>query len=295
MTTPIEKTIQKRRIQSCPECKSHRIAERVEEECSICLDCGFVISAETAKLIAGQKAKAIQYNHARRDSRSVTAPPSIEKKESNQEKIINALEQWKQVKIWDSTERNLALALEYVTKIAADLSLSSNVLEKASLMYKRIVEKGLVQGRSMKAVCVAVIFVGCKQCDEAITIRDLAAVSKLNSKKIDHAYRSIVKHLMLPVKTTRLSNHSSEIATRLQLSARTNEVVEKIVESLDGCRCFVGKSPTGIVCAAVYIASLLTGERKSQREIAAAGKLTEATLRSRCREIEISLTFSFGL
>lgn len=295
MTIQIENTRKKRRAQSCPECKSQRIAERVEEDCSVCLDCGFVISAQTAKFIMERKAKTSQHVHVRRNSHSVQAASLIDNKESNQEKILDAFERWKQVKIWDSTEKNLASALGYMTKIAADLSLSDDALKKATLTYKRIIQKGLLKGRSMKAICATAVYIGCKQCKVAITIRDLAIVSKLSLKKISHSYRSIFKRLALPMQTTSIGNHASEIATRLQSSARTKDVVEKTVEALDGSRSFGGKSPSGIACATVYISSLLTGEKRSQREIAAAGKVTETTIRSRCREIERKFIFSFRL
>lgn len=189
----------------------------------------------------------------------------------------------------------MASALGYMTKIAADLSLPDDALKKATLTYKRIIQKGLLKGRSMKAICATAVYIGCKQCKVAITIRDLAIVSKLSLKKISHSYRSIFKRLALPMQTTSIGNHASEIATRLQLSARTKDVAEKTVEALDGSRSFAGKSPTGFAGAAIYLASLLTGERRTQREIAEVARITEATIRARCREIEKHLIFSFQL
>jgi transcription initiation factor TFIIB len=99
----------------------------------------------------------------------------------------------------------------------------------------------------------------------------------------------------MSVQTTSVGNYASEIATRLQLSARNKELVEKILEVSDSSKRFAGKAPTGIACAAIYISSLLFGEKRSQREIGEAARTTEMTIRSRIRELEKRLIFSFQL
>jgi transcription initiation factor TFIIB len=198
------------------------------------------------------------------------------------------------VKIWDSVEKNLATALRYITKVAIDLSLPDTALEKATLAYKRIVEKGLLKGRSMEAVCATAIYIGSKQSKTAITLRDIAHSTKISPRKISHSYRSIVKHLKMSVQTTSVGNYASEISARLRLSPQSKEMMEKILEASDSKR-FVGKAPTGIACAAIYIGSLLAGERKTQREIAEVARITEATIRARCKELERSLIFNIYL
>lgn len=295
MTCLKEDIAKKRDAQTCPECRSKHLAERIDEKCVVCLDCGFVISAETAKLISERETKSDQRSPICQSRRSSKAASSIEDRKSNKENMVHALEQWKQVRIWDSTEKNLALAVQYVTKIAIDLSLPENVLKKAILAYKRIIEEGLLKGRSMKVVCAIVVYIGCKQCKTAITIKDIAHASRISSGKISHSYRSIVKRLDVSVQPTSVGSHATELSARLQLSARTIEVLDKIIDALNCSKGFVGKPPAGIACATIYLSSLLTGERRTQREIAEAARITEATIRARCRELERRLIFIFQL
>lgn len=295
MKTSTENTTKKCRARSCPECKSTHLVERLEEECSICLDCGFVISAETAKCSSERKTKTDRPERIRQTFSSAKAPSSIDNKEPSQEHMMRALEQWRQVKTQDAAEKNLALALQYTTKIAVDLSLPTIALEKASLTYKKIIEKGLLKGRSMRAISATAIYVGCKQCKIAVTIKDIAHASKISPRKISHSYRSIVKHLDFSMQTTSASNHATELSARLQLSTQTKEVLGKTMEALDCSKGLVGKAPTGIACAAIYLSSLLTGEKKTQREIAEIARITEATIRARCRELEKELIFNIRL
>jgi transcription initiation factor TFIIB len=55
-----------------------------------------------------------------------------------------------------------------------------------------------------------------------------------------------------------------------------------------------GKDPTGLAAAAIYIAGILEGERRTQREITETATVTEVTVRNRYKELvrklEISIT-----
>ena len=46
-----------------------------------------------------------------------------------------------------------------------------------------------------------------------------------------------------------------------------------------------GKGPIGVASAALYIAAVLEGEKKTQREVADAIGVTEVTIRNRYKEI----------
>jgi len=45
-----------------------------------------------------------------------------------------------------------------------------------------------------------------------------------------------------------------------------------------------GKSPTGYAAAAIYAASLLCNEKKTQNEVASVAQVTEVTIRNRYQE-----------
>ena len=47
-----------------------------------------------------------------------------------------------------------------------------------------------------------------------------------------------------------------------------------------------GKNPMSLAASVVYLASLYTGEKRIQREIASAAGVTEVTLRNRYRDLK---------
>jgi transcription initiation factor TFIIB len=50
-----------------------------------------------------------------------------------------------------------------------------------------------------------------------------------------------------------------------------------------------GRGPTGVAAAAVYIASAMYGERRTQKEVADVAGVTEVTIRNRYRELKKEL------
>ena len=54
----------------------------------------------------------------------------------------------------------------------------------------------------------------------------------------------------------------------------------------------MGKNPLSVAAAAIYIAGIRTGERRTQQQVAKAAKTTPVTLRNRFREIVDALEFS---
>ncbi|MEM2530056.1 MAG: transcription initiation factor IIB, partial [Candidatus Bathyarchaeia archaeon] len=59
----------------------------------------------------------------------------------------------------------------------------------------------------------------------------------------------------------------------------------KILEAARTIRLTSGRGPTGIAAAATYIATVLTNERRTQREVAEVANVTEVTIRNRYKEL----------
>ena len=53
-----------------------------------------------------------------------------------------------------------------------------------------------------------------------------------------------------------------------------------------------GKDPKGIAASAIYIASIMTDNHATQREIASAAEVTEVTIRNRYKELVRELNIS---
>jgi transcription initiation factor TFIIB len=79
------------------------------------------------------------------------------------------------------------------------------------------------------------------------------------------------------------------------MQGKVEEIAHKILISAKEIKLTSGRGPTGIAAAASYVASVLTGERKTQREIAEIAQVTEVTIRNRYKELVERLMFQISI
>ena len=77
----------------------------------------------------------------------------------------------------------------------------------------------------------------------------------------------------------------NRFCSKLKLSAEAKKRANDILKLARDNDLTSGKGPTGVAAAAIYIASLLTGERRTQRSVAEVAGVTEVTIRNRYKEL----------
>lgn len=271
-------------IVACPECEGTRLTKFYEEAGSVCMDCGFVatsnIANHTAERNSGGKGRE-KLNACDGES-----PIGVTDLHVNHRVKNRLLEVWRRTaRVSDQTEKNLVLALSEMTKIGGILSLPQCVLEKAATTYKMIVKKDCVRAGNIRTLSIATVYLACKQCDFPCTLNDVAIASNTSRRKIGRSYRFIVKELGSFIQPTKPKNYLPRFLDRLAVSEKTRTTIGKILNAADEINVLCGRNPMSIVAAATYIASLVTGEKKTQREIAEIAHVTEATIRNRYKEL----------
>src|SRR2546425_10469429 len=133
--------------------------------------------------------------------------PSGTKSVSADQRIeLYKLRKWqRRVRVSDATERNLAVALSELSKLSAALTLPKNILETASVIYRRAIKKRLIRGRSIHNVTAAAIYMSCRQCGVPRTLDEVATASMSSKKEIGRSYRYMLRvlDLSVPVATNR--------------------------------------------------------------------------------------------
>ena len=301
------------RVRQCSECGSARLMRDYECAEIVCMDCGFVVAAKIAD--RGPEWRA--FNDEQRAKRArVGAPLTFtihdkglstmidwhdrdiygRKLPPKQKAQIYRLRKWqRRIRVSDATERNLAFALSEISKIANSLSLPKNILETASIIYRKAVKERLIRGRSIAGVTAAAIYVACRQCGLARTLDEIAQASNINRKEVGRSYRFLVKELDYFIPPLKPSQYVTKFSNQLTMQGKVEEIAHKILTAAKELRLTSGRGPAGIAAAASYIASVLTGARKTQREIAEIAQVTEVTIRNRYKELVERLQFIISL
>ena len=195
----------------------------------------------------------------------------------------------------DATERNLAFALSELSKMSSALNLPKNILETASVIYRRAVRKRLIRGRSIQGVIASAIYIACRQCGVARTLDEIAQFSIINKKEIGRSYRYMVKELETFVPPPSSSYYIRRFSNKLRLAGKVETIALRILSTAKKMRLTSGRGPLGIAAAATYIASVLINDRRTQREIAEVASVTEVTIRNRYKELVKKINFTVKL
>lgn len=188
-------------------------------------------------------------------------------------------------RIQSSVDRNLAQAMNELERISNLLNVPKSVKDEAALIYRKAVEKGLVRGRSIESVVAAAIYAACRRSKVARTLDEIALYTKANRKEVARCYRLLLRELSIDVPVSDPKDHVTRIGSLLGLSGATMKTAAEILEKAKNLGLTAGKDPAGLAAAAIYIASLLNDERRTQKEIAQVAGVTEVTVRNRYKEL----------
>jgi transcription initiation factor TFIIB len=184
-----------------------------------------------------------------------------------------------------SIEKNIEQAAREINRIVETLKLPRNIIDSAMMIYRQAAEKGLVRGRSLESMVAAAIYAACRIHNIPISIDKISEYVKGGRKEVARCYRLIVRELQLRMPIVDPTRYVSRIVSALKLSPAVERRAAEILREARRRGLTAGKDPAGLAAAAIYIAALELGDRRTQKEIAAAAGVTEVTVRNRYKEL----------
>jgi len=199
---------------------------------------------------------------------------------------IYRLRKWQsRIRVSDATERNLTFALSELDRMASNLDLQRNLRERSAKIYRDAVEAHLIRGRSIEGVAAASLYAACRMYKVPRTLHEIAEVSRVNKKEIGRSFRFISKELDLNLNPTEPLDFLTRFISELDLSQECQKLSKRIIKLAELRGLTSGRGPTGVCAAAIYAASILSKERRTQRKIAKISQVTEVTIRNRFSEL----------
>ena len=288
---------------ACPVCNStERFVDNSRAEVC-CARCGLVLDENL--IDHGPEWRA--FDHEQRDKRTRTGAPLTytisdkglnttidwKDKDIHGHKIpernkaqIYRLRKWnKRMRVSGAGERNLAFALSELDRDSSRLGIPRSVREDAAIIYRSAAKNKLIRGRSIEVVVASALYAACRRCNIPRTLDEIAIASNVSKKQVGKTYRFLSRELNIKLKPTSPSDYISRFASKLGLSGEVQAKAIEIINKAVDAGLSSGKGPTGVAAAALYIASLLLGERKTQKEVSEISGVTEVTIRNRYKEL----------
>jgi len=188
-----------------------------------------------------------------------------------------------------SADRNLRLALQELDKVQSKLGLSDTVIERASLFYRKAIEKNLIRGRTVKSIAAACLYASCRDLEHNRTLTEIASQFVINRKEIARAYRLLFRELGFVVSIADPIKSITKIASKLGITEKTIRKAVQILDAAQDAGIVAGKNPEIIAATAIYAACVITGETKSQLVISVAANTSTVSIRNRILEFKTKL------
>ncbi|MDY6771349.1 MAG: transcription initiation factor IIB [Candidatus Nanohaloarchaea archaeon] len=283
----------------CPECGERNFSEDTDKGELVCNNCGMVIDEE----MIDESPEWRAFNAEQREKKERAGAPltytkhdmgvstEIGKGSGELYKVSGKKRaQYYRMRKWHnrltkSKDRNLGFALSELNRMVSHLNLPESVHEEVARLYEKAVDKGLVRGRSMESVIAALLYIVARQQGTPRTLDEIHETSGIDKREIGRTYRYVARELDLRILPAKPQDHIPRFAGKLELSGEVQARARKIIQEAREQNLLSGKGPTGIAAAALYIAAVLEGEKRTQREVADIVGVTEVTIRNRYKEL----------
>lgn len=200
------------------------------------------------------------------------------------------------IRVWDRRTRTsqagyrgMSKAFDEIRTIAAKLSVGEAAIDRAAYIYRKAVDKRITRGRSISQLSAAALYAACRDLEIPRSLKDVASAGNIGKKDLSRSYRTLVTELDIKMPVEDPVRSVPKIGSAIGVSPQTIRRAQEILRRAEAQGVSAGKDPMGLAGAALYIASHLEGEGKSQPRVAKAAEVTEVTVRNRYRALKSSL------
>jgi transcription initiation factor TFIIB len=288
------------KVSACPKCGGANLVNDPESGEEICTECGLVVSE--GMLDAGPEWRA--FTILERDERArtgmQTTPILFDRGLSTNFRGLkdgvgkplnvavlgkmNRLRRYDhRSKINDSQARNLSIAMPELDRVATQIHLSEMAKLQAAQLYRKVLDKDLVRGRSIESFVAASIYAVCRMNGIPRPLRNISKASTRDYLEVARSYRILVRELDLRMPIDDSMKFVTSIASKLGVERRTEQRAVEILMLAKKHKGLAGKYPRGVAAAALYLACLENKEKRTQKDVATAAGTSEVTLRNRVR------------
>ncbi len=287
--------------EQCPDCGCKNFLLNKERGEMICRNCSFVL--DDALVDFGRDTRSFEDEGEEQNGRSgapfdprvannlitqIGAPADIAKLSKNTKALMNRIRK-KNTWTSNSYEQNLNTAFPLMRTYSAALNLPARVEKEAAVIYRQAIDKGLALRRSIENLVIAALFIACKMQGIPKGMKEFATKTEADLKIMGKTYKMVLRELKMKVNPTDPLDYLAKFATTLSFSAKVQTRAVKLVDMMERKALQSGLSGQSIAASTLYIASLLEGERRTQKAISETTGITETTLRNRCRDLIKSL------
>jgi len=278
---------------ACPNCGSRNVFYDPYSGELKCEDCGFVV--EEGVIDSGPEWRAYNEEQAVARARAEPVKPFTSLSTvigRSQAMDARRREEFRRLTLIQShiskqDARSVIEGREEIRRLAAAVQAPSQVREEAFRLFALAQKVGLLRGRSVSSMAVACIMLACREYGVPYHPARLCELALTSVKEARRCYLLLLDKMRGTLKLRPPSplKYIPMIASRLGLDMKVQRTAVEIVKAAAEAHALLGKPPRSVAAAALYIASVIHGERRNRAYFARAAGVTETTLRKRTCEL----------
>jgi len=294
-------------VEKCPECASKNLVHDYDTGETVCGACGLVLYGQmldkgpewrafTQQEKTSRSRVGVPTSYSIHDKGLSTAISQVDRDAFGRKlPLATRLQMWRlrkwqiRSRVHSSIDRNLAQAMAELDRLSGKVSISPPIKEKAAVIYRKALDKGLVRGRSINSIAAAALYAACRGSGTPRTLREIAEASLVDKKDVARCYRLLLRELDVHMPIADPLTYVSKIAEKNGISGKAQGAAIAILREARRKRAAAGKDPMGLAAAALYIACLQHNEKKTQKDVADAAGVTEVTVRNRYKALKKQL------
>ena len=296
---------------TCNECGSTSIVTDETRGERICGDCGLV--AEARMINFGSEWRAYNRDEYNKRARSETSSFNLKEDLStyigfeNRDALGQTLSADKQsqffrmrkwqmrIKTNDAKDRNLSRANQELDRLSSQLDIPRSVKETAGQLYKKALMAGVIRGYPIESMIAACVYAGARIRRVPRTLDEIGQTGRITKKRVAQSYRILVTRLGIHIPPARPKDFLVRMGTELGMSGAVQRFAAEIVEDAEIQKLTIGKDPSGLAAASLYLAGIIKGEKRTQQAIAKIAHVTEVTIRHRHKDLITALGSNVSL
>ncbi len=171
--------------------------------------------------------------------------------------LHQAVERWRRQDFrsqqYKSADRNLSKAFAKLHVISNELGLPNYTIEKTAYIYRKIMEKRIIQGRSIDAALVASVFIACKEMEIPRTLREIAKTANVKEKPAFGVYRNAIEELEIKVPIPDPTKNIVRLANNCGISEKIKRHAIRLMQDIVDKGITASKNPMSIAAAVLYL------------------------------------------
>lgn len=295
----------------CNECGGSNIVTDESRGEKICGDCGMVL--EDRMINRGTEWRAYNREEFNKRARTETSSYSMSDDLStfigfeNRDamgQVLSAdrqsqfyrMRKWQmRIRTHDSKDRNLSRANQELERLCSQLDVPRSVKETGGQLYKKAFEAGVIRGYPIESMVAACVYAAARIRRVPRTLDEISQASRITKKRVAQSYRILVTRMNIRIPLARAKDFLVRMGTELGMSGACQRFAAEIVDDAESKKLTIGKDPSGLAAASLYLAGIIRGEKRTQQAIAKVAHVTEVTIRHRHKELISALGSNVSL